>query len=84
MEINIRAVTQVGRQLALIGDEYNRAYTGKMEESLFHLTKRVAANVFQSCFWNSFKRVMESLGSFLKSGWKKKTNHISVNLFYSA
>ncbi|KAJ7329479.1 hypothetical protein JRQ81_015653 [Phrynocephalus forsythii] len=71
METNISAVTQVGRQLAIIGDEYNKAYDGKLEGPLFHLVKGMAASIFQACFWNRFKSAMETPENFYSSGWRK-------------
>lgn len=32
------SATQVGHQLALIGDEFHRTYYGKSEDTLLHLT----------------------------------------------
>nr|XP_028584571.1 uncharacterized protein LOC114596893 isoform X1 [Podarcis muralis] len=72
MEMNIRAATQVGHQLAMIGDECNRMYTGKWEDSLLHLAKGIAANVFHTCIWSNFRSIMKAFGSFLSSGWRKK------------
>ncbi|XP_033003917.1 uncharacterized protein LOC117046229 [Lacerta agilis] len=72
MEMNIRAATQVGHQLAMIGDECNRMYTGKLEDSLLHLAKGIAANVFHACIWSNFRSIMKAFGSFLNSGWRKK------------
>ncbi|XP_078250349.1 uncharacterized protein LOC144589485 [Pogona vitticeps] len=71
-EIHNSAVIQVGRQLAVIGDEYNRTHRGKLEGSLFHLVKRMAASISQTCFWNCFKSVMKSSEDFYNSGWRKK------------
>uniref|UniRef100_A0A670HUK7 Uncharacterized protein n=1 Tax=Podarcis muralis TaxID=64176 RepID=A0A670HUK7_PODMU len=67
-----RAATQVGHQLAMIGDECNRMYTGKWEDSLLHLAKGIAANVFHTCIWSNFRSIMKAFGSFLSSGWRKK------------
>ncbi|XP_077193958.1 uncharacterized protein LOC143837716 [Paroedura picta] len=68
MEINVSSVTCVGRQLAMIGDEYNRTYSRKLEDSLFCLAK----GVFQTCIWSNFKGVaMKTFGSIFKQGWRK-------------
>lgn len=37
MEFNISSAVQVGHHLALIGDDFNRAYSRKIEDTLLHL-----------------------------------------------
>ncbi|OXB61750.1 UNVERIFIED_CONTAM: hypothetical protein H355_011931 [Colinus virginianus] len=43
MELNISSAIQVGHQLALIGDEFNRDYSRKIEDTLLHLARRFAS-----------------------------------------
>ncbi|KAL8220766.1 UNVERIFIED_CONTAM: hypothetical protein K2H54_054416 [Gekko kuhli] len=72
MEINVSAMTRVGHQLAMIGDECNRTYSRKLEDSLFCLAKGLAASVFQTCVWSNFKSVaMKTFGSVFNNGWRK-------------
>ncbi|XP_015146209.2 BCL2 interacting killer isoform X2 [Gallus gallus] len=66
MELNISSAIQVGHQLALIGDEFNRAYSRKIEDTLLHL----ARSVFQT--WNIIKSVTRSFGNFLNNNWTKR------------
>ncbi|KFQ96961.1 hypothetical protein Y956_09147 [Nipponia nippon] len=70
MEFNISSATQVGRQLALIGDEFNRTYHRKFEDTLLHLAHGVAISVFQT--WNIVKSVMRSFGNILNNNWTKR------------
>uniref|UniRef100_A0A8D0H1B8 Uncharacterized protein n=1 Tax=Sphenodon punctatus TaxID=8508 RepID=A0A8D0H1B8_SPHPU len=72
MEFNISAAIQVGHQLAVIGDEFNRVHQGKLEDMLLHLARGMIARVSQTCIWNIFESVMKSLGGLLNSGWTKK------------
>ncbi|OWK53943.1 hypothetical protein RLOC_00014018 [Lonchura striata] len=39
MEFDISSATQVGRQLALMGDEFNRRHHRTLEETLLHLAR---------------------------------------------
>ncbi|KAJ7419375.1 hypothetical protein BTVI_25822 [Pitangus sulphuratus] len=39
MEFDISSATQVGHQLALIGDEFNRRYHRSLEDTLLHLAR---------------------------------------------
>ncbi|XP_032302244.1 uncharacterized protein LOC107317329 isoform X2 [Coturnix japonica] len=66
MELNISSAIQVGHQLALIGDEFNRAYSRKIEDTLLHL----ARSVFQT--WNIIKSVTRSFGNVLNNNWTKR------------
>lgn len=70
MELNISSAIQVGHQLALIGDEFNRAYSRKIEDTLLHLARRVAISVFQT--WNIIKSVTRSFGNLLNNNWTKR------------
>ncbi|KAJ6666380.1 hypothetical protein lerEdw1_000653 [Lerista edwardsae] len=72
MEINISTATQIGHQLAIIGDEYNRSYSGKLEDLLFDLAKGIAASAFQTCAWSSLKSILKSFGSFFNTDWRRK------------
>ncbi|XP_055567436.1 uncharacterized protein LOC129736158 isoform X2 [Falco cherrug] len=66
MEFNISSATQVGHQLALIGDEFNRTYNRKFEDTLLHL----AHGVFQT--WNIIRSVIRSFGNILNNNWTKR------------
>ncbi|KAM6437095.1 uncharacterized protein PHA67_023981 [Liasis olivaceus] len=70
VEMNISTIIQVGHQLAVIGDECNRRYSGKLEDPLFHLAKGIVACVFQTRFWG--KNVLKIVGSSLSSSWRRK------------
>ncbi|KGL88913.1 hypothetical protein N301_16262 [Charadrius vociferus] len=70
MEFNISSATQVGHQLALIGDEFNRMYHRKFEDTLLHLARGVALSVFQT--WNIIKSVIRSSGNILNNNWTKR------------
>ncbi|KFO94491.1 hypothetical protein N320_04203 [Buceros rhinoceros silvestris] len=70
MEFNISSATQVGHQLALIGDEFNRTYYRKFEDTLLHLTHVVALSVFQT--WDIIKSVIRSFGNVLNNNWTKR------------
>ncbi|XP_068807105.1 uncharacterized protein [Struthio camelus] len=70
MEFNISTAIQVGHQLAVIGDEFNRTYNRKFEDTLLHLARGVAISVFQT--WNIIKSVIRSLGNLLSNNWTKK------------
>ncbi|XP_061862676.1 uncharacterized protein LOC104551706 [Colius striatus] len=70
MEFNISSAAQVGHQLALIGDEFNRTYHRKFEDTLLHLAHGVALSVFQT--WNIIKSVIRSFGNILNNNWTKK------------
>ncbi|KAM6094653.1 uncharacterized protein VSU04_005040 isoform 1-T2 [Chlamydotis macqueenii] len=70
MEFNISSATQVGHQLALIGDEFNRTYDRKFEDTLLHLGQGVAISVFQT--WNIIKSVIRSFGNILNNNWTKR------------
>uniref|UniRef100_A0A8C5S5U5 Uncharacterized protein n=1 Tax=Laticauda laticaudata TaxID=8630 RepID=A0A8C5S5U5_LATLA len=70
VEMNIRSIIQVGHQLAIIGDECNRRYSGKWEDPLFQLAKGIVACVFQTRFWG--KNVMKTVGNSLDKSWRKK------------
>ncbi|KAM4782506.1 uncharacterized protein ACIQIH_005824 [Cyanocitta cristata] len=70
MEFDISSATQVGRQLALIGDEFNRRYHRTLEETLLQLAQVVAISVFQT--WNVIKSVIRSFGNVLSSNWTKR------------
>ncbi|KFV45266.1 hypothetical protein N328_12780 [Gavia stellata] len=70
MEFNISSATQVGHQLALIGDEFNRTYHRKFEDTLLHLAHGVAISVFQT--WNIIKSVIRSFGNILNNNWTKR------------
>uniref|UniRef100_A0A8C8VR66 Uncharacterized protein n=1 Tax=Pelusios castaneus TaxID=367368 RepID=A0A8C8VR66_9SAUR len=73
MVFNISSATQVGHQLAVIGDEFNRTYTtSKLEDMLFHLAQGMAVSVFQTCIWSIFKGVIKSFRSLLNNGWTKR------------
>uniref|UniRef100_A0A8C0VEB4 Uncharacterized protein n=1 Tax=Cyanistes caeruleus TaxID=156563 RepID=A0A8C0VEB4_CYACU len=65
MEIDTSSATQIGHQLALIGDEFNRRYHRTLEETLLHL----ARVVFQT--WNVIKSVKRSFGDVVSSNWTK-------------
>ncbi|KAF2985587.1 hypothetical protein EK904_004459 [Melospiza melodia maxima] len=69
MEFDISSATQVGRQLALIGDEFNRRHHRTLEEILLHLARVVAISVFQT--WNVIKSVIRSCGD-VSSNWTKR------------
>uniref|UniRef100_A0A8C9N0Q7 Uncharacterized protein n=1 Tax=Serinus canaria TaxID=9135 RepID=A0A8C9N0Q7_SERCA len=69
MEFDISSATQVGRQLALIGDEFNRRYHRTLEETLLHLARVVAISVFQTC--NVIKSIIRSCGD-VSSNWTKR------------
>ncbi|KAM7056330.1 uncharacterized protein M8220_002781 isoform 1-T2 [Acridotheres tristis] len=69
MEFDISSATQVGHQLALIGDEFNRRYHRTLEETLLHLARVVAISVFQT--WNVIKSVTRSFGGVVSSNWTK-------------
>uniref|UniRef100_A0A8C5TGY7 Uncharacterized protein n=1 Tax=Malurus cyaneus samueli TaxID=2593467 RepID=A0A8C5TGY7_9PASS len=69
MEFDISLATQVGHQLALIGDEFNRRYHRTLEETLLHLARVAAIHVFQT--WNVIKSVTRSFGNVLNSNWTK-------------
>uniref|UniRef100_A0ACB8FSN9 Uncharacterized protein n=1 Tax=Sphaerodactylus townsendi TaxID=933632 RepID=A0ACB8FSN9_9SAUR len=72
IEIDVSAMAHVGRQLAMIGDECNRSYSRKLEDSLFCLGKGLVTSVFQSCIWSNFKgAAMKTFGSFFNNGWRK-------------
>uniref|UniRef100_A0A7M4E504 Uncharacterized protein n=1 Tax=Crocodylus porosus TaxID=8502 RepID=A0A7M4E504_CROPO len=47
MEFNISSATQIGHQLAVIGDEFNQAYSRKLEDTLFNLAKGTAISIFK-------------------------------------
>uniref|UniRef100_A0A8B9F578 Uncharacterized protein n=1 Tax=Amazona collaria TaxID=241587 RepID=A0A8B9F578_9PSIT len=70
MEFNISSATEVGRQLALIGDEFNRRYHSKFEDTLLHLAHGVAISVFQT--WNIIRSVIRSSGTILNNNWTKR------------
>lgn len=70
MEFDISSATQVGYQLALIGDEFNRRYHRILEETLLHLAQVVAINVFH--MWNVIKSVIRSFGNGVSSNWTKR------------
>ncbi|KFV92840.1 hypothetical protein N326_07609 [Eurypyga helias] len=70
MEFNISSAAQVGHQLALIGDEFNRTFHGKFEDTLLHLAHGVALSVFQT--WSIIKSVVRSFGSVLSRNWTKR------------
>ncbi|XP_067415429.1 bcl-2-interacting killer-like isoform X2 [Emydura macquarii macquarii] len=73
MEFNISSATQVGHQLAVIGDEFNSTYTTrKLQDMLFHLAQGMAVSVFQTCIWSIFKGVIKSFRSLLNNGWTKR------------
>ncbi|KAL7982737.1 hypothetical protein Chor_010335, partial [Crotalus horridus] len=79
VEMNIRSIIQVGHQLAVIGDECNRRYSGKLEDPLFQLAKGIVVwknriCVFQTRFWD--KNVVKSVGSSLDSSWRKIIDYI--------
>uniref|UniRef100_A0A2D4PN41 Uncharacterized protein n=1 Tax=Micrurus surinamensis TaxID=129470 RepID=A0A2D4PN41_MICSU len=81
VEMDIRSIIQVGHQLAIIGDECNRRYTGKLEDPLFQLAKGIAACVFQTRFWG--KNVMKTVGNYLDKSWRKKViDYVWVNFIY--
>ncbi|KAM6424707.1 uncharacterized protein O9250_002236 [Rhynochetos jubatus] len=70
MEFNISSAAQVGHQLALIGDEFNRTYHRKFEDTLFHLARGVAISVFQT--WNVIRSVVRSFGNTWSKNWTKR------------
>ncbi|XP_051628454.1 uncharacterized protein LOC127463258 isoform X1 [Manacus candei] len=70
MEFDISSATQVGRQLALIGDEFNRRYHRSLEDTLLHLARLVAISVFQTL--NVIRSVIRSSGNILSSNWAKR------------
>uniref|UniRef100_A0A663MAW9 BCL2 interacting killer n=1 Tax=Athene cunicularia TaxID=194338 RepID=A0A663MAW9_ATHCN len=71
MEFNISSATQVGHQLALIGDDFDRMYHRKMEDTLLHLARGVAISVFQT--WNNIiKSVLRSFGTIWNNNWTKR------------
>ncbi|KAF4802492.1 hypothetical protein TURU_024427 [Turdus rufiventris] len=70
MEFDISSATQVGHQLALIGDEFNRRYHGRLGETLLHLARVVAFSVFQT--WNVTKSITRSFGDVVSSNWTKR------------
>ncbi|KAM6292020.1 uncharacterized protein LJ264_009349 isoform 1-T2 [Porphyrio hochstetteri] len=70
MEFNISSATQVGHQLALIGDEFNRMYHRKFEDTLLRLARGVAVGVFQTR--NIIKSVIRSFGNILDNNWTKR------------
>uniref|UniRef100_A0A8C3TXX8 Uncharacterized protein n=1 Tax=Catharus ustulatus TaxID=91951 RepID=A0A8C3TXX8_CATUS len=70
MEFDISSATQVGHQLALIGDEFNRRYHRTLGETLLHLARVVAISVFQT--WNVIKSVTRSFGDVVSSNWTKR------------
>ncbi|KGL78032.1 hypothetical protein N309_00762 [Tinamus guttatus] len=70
MEFNISSAVQVGHQLALIGDDFNRLYNRKFEDALLHLAHRVAISVFQT--WNIIKSVIRSFGNLWNNNWTKR------------
>ncbi|KFV64024.1 hypothetical protein N307_06408 [Dryobates pubescens] len=70
MEFNISSATQVGHQLALIGDEFNRIYHSKFEDTLLHLAHRVAISVFRT--WSNIRSVISTCGNTLNTNWTKR------------
>lgn len=70
MEFNISSAVQVGHHLALIGDEFNRAYSRKIEDTLLHLAHGVAISVFQT--WNIIKSITRRFGNILNNNWTKR------------
>uniref|UniRef100_A0A8C3CSV4 Uncharacterized protein n=1 Tax=Cairina moschata TaxID=8855 RepID=A0A8C3CSV4_CAIMO len=70
MEFNISSAVQVGHHLALIGDEFNRAYSRKIEDTLLHLAHGVAISVFQT--WNIIKSIARRFGNILNNNWTKR------------
>uniref|UniRef100_A0A8C0FSM2 Uncharacterized protein n=1 Tax=Bubo bubo TaxID=30461 RepID=A0A8C0FSM2_BUBBB len=70
MEFNISSATQVGHQLALIGDDFERMYHRKIGDTLLHLARRIAISVFQT--WNIIKSVLRSFGNIWNNNWTKR------------
>ncbi|KFV49619.1 hypothetical protein N341_10586, partial [Tyto alba] len=70
MEFNISSATQVGHQLAQIGDEFNRTYHRKFGDTLLQLAHGVAISVFQT--WNIIKSVIRNFGNILNKNWTKR------------
>ncbi|XP_037770861.1 uncharacterized protein LOC102936721 isoform X1 [Chelonia mydas] len=73
MEFNISSATQVGHQLAVIGDEFNSTYTRKLEDMLFLLAQgRMAVNVLKILHMHVWKSIIKSFRSLLNNGWTKR------------
>uniref|UniRef100_A0A8C0JBU5 Uncharacterized protein n=1 Tax=Chelonoidis abingdonii TaxID=106734 RepID=A0A8C0JBU5_CHEAB len=66
------SATQVGHQLAVIGDEFNSTYTRKLEDMLFHLAQGMAVNVLKILHMHVWKSIIKSFRSLLNNGWPKR------------
>ncbi|XP_074839813.1 uncharacterized protein LOC142007160 isoform X2 [Carettochelys insculpta] len=72
MEFNISSATQVGHQLAVIGDEFNITYTRKLEDTLLHLAQGMAVNALKMLQMHVWRSVKKSFRSLLSNGWTKR------------
>uniref|UniRef100_A0A8C4VIC8 Uncharacterized protein n=1 Tax=Gopherus evgoodei TaxID=1825980 RepID=A0A8C4VIC8_9SAUR len=72
MAFNISSATQVGHQLAVIGDEFNSTYSRKLEDMLFHLAQGMAVNVLKILHMHVWKSIIKSFRSLLNNGWTKR------------
>uniref|UniRef100_A0A8C6Z5G4 Uncharacterized protein n=1 Tax=Nothoprocta perdicaria TaxID=30464 RepID=A0A8C6Z5G4_NOTPE len=70
MEFNISSAVQVGHQLAVIGDDFNRLYSRRLADALLPLARGVAISVFQT--WNIIKSVIRSFGNLWNNNWTKR------------